>query len=141
VPRPSDEGHEEATVGGRHRVAAVLGALVVLAACGGESDGDGAPTAAAEPDPQRGEQLFDANCAACHGPAGQGTVSGPPLVHVIYEPGHHSDESFHLAVQRGVQQHHWDFGPMPAVPGLSREEVADIIAYVRDLQREAGIIE
>jgi mono/diheme cytochrome c family protein len=128
-------------VGRRGRVAAVLGALVVLAACGGEGDGDGAPTAAAEPDPQRGEQLFEANCAACHGPAAQGTVSGPPLVHVIYEPGHHSDESFHLAVQRGVQQHHWDFGPMPAVPGLSREEVADIIAYVRDLQREAGIIE
>jgi hypothetical protein len=30
---------------------------------------------------------------------------------------------------------------MPPVSGLSREEVADIIAYVRDLQREAGIID
>jgi mono/diheme cytochrome c family protein len=127
-------------VGRRPRSAALLATAVVLAACGAAGDDGGAPTAAA-PDPQRGEQLFEANCAACHGPAAQGTVSGPPLVHVIYEPGHHSDESFHLAVQRGVQPHHWDFGPMPAVPGLSHEEVADIIAYVRDLQREAGIID
>jgi mono/diheme cytochrome c family protein len=127
-------------VGRTPRIAAILGTVAVLAACAATEGDGGAPTAAA-PDPQRGEQLFEANCAACHGPAGQGTVNGPPLVHVIYEPGHHSDESFHLAVQRGVQQHHWDFGPMPAVPGLSREEVADIIAYVRDLQREAGIID
>jgi mono/diheme cytochrome c family protein len=121
------------------RIALVAGALVVLGACG--EAGDGAPTAERAADPERGEQLFAANCAACHGPVGEGTATGPPLVHIIYEPGHHSDESFHLAVQRGVQAHHWDYGPMPPVSGLSREEVADIIAYVRDLQREAGIID
>jgi mono/diheme cytochrome c family protein len=115
----------------------VAGAVGALTACGAAD----APSTSGEPDPQRGEQLFAANCAVCHGPEGQGTTTGPPLVHVVYEPGHHSDESFHLAVQRGVQPHHWDFGPMPAVGGLSREEVDDIIAYVRGLQRDAGIIE
>jgi mono/diheme cytochrome c family protein len=119
------------------RAALAAAGFALLAACG-ES---GATTVAGEPDPDRGEELFAANCAVCHGPQGQGTTTGPPLVHVIYEPNHHSDESFHLAVQRGVQAHHWDFGPMPAVPGLDRDEVADIIAYVLDLQRDAGIID
>lgn len=122
----------------RARLAVVVVGLVgVVAACGGgpEVDGDRAV------DPQRGEQLFAANCAACHGSVGQGTATGPPLVHEIYEPGHHSDESFQLAVARGVRAHHWDFGDMPPIAGLDRDDVADITAHVRELQREAGIIE
>ena len=87
-----------------------------------------------------GTSLFAANCAACHGAAADGTNSGPPLVHRLYEPGHHPDISFHSAVKNGVIAHHWDFGDMPPVAGLSQEEVAQIIAYVRDLQREGGII-
>lgn len=89
----------------------------------------------------RGEALFDAHCAACHGPRGTGTSTGPPLVHRVYEPGHHPDETFHRAVSEGVAPHHWDFGPMPAQPDLDRGEVDDIIAYVRDLQRDAGILD
>lgn len=87
-----------------------------------------------------GKQLFDANCASCHGAnaAGQADVA-PPLVHIIYEPSHHGDESFQLAVARGVRAHHWPFGNMPAVDGLGRDEVAKIIAYVRELQRANGI--
>ncbi|MFT5223250.1 MAG: hypothetical protein ACI867_001565, partial [Glaciecola sp.] len=60
----------------------------------------------------------------------------------IYEPGHHGDEAFQRAAALGVQPHHWDFGAMPAVGeenGLTREQVADIVAHVRALQREAGI--
>lgn len=86
-----------------------------------------------------GERLFAENCAACHGAAADGTNSGPPLVHRLYEPGHHPDISFQSAVKNGVIAHHWDFGDMPPVAGLSQEEVAQIIAYVRDLQREGGI--
>jgi mono/diheme cytochrome c family protein len=111
--------------------------IVLLGACGG----DDTEVVAGAADPDRGEQLFDANCAACHGPAGTGTTVGPPLVHEIYEPGHHSDESFQVAVAQGVTAHHWDFGPMPPIGGLDRDDVADITAYVRDLQREAGIID
>jgi mono/diheme cytochrome c family protein len=119
----------------RWLVPPILGVLLV--ACGGNS-GDSVGSGI---DVARGEQLFDANCAACHGPRAMGSVSGPPLVHEIYEPGHHSDEAFQIAVAQGSPQHHWTFGPMPAIPGLDRDEVADITAYVRELQREAGIIE
>ena len=35
--------------------------------------------------------------------------------------------------------HHWRFGHMPPVAGLSRKDVAKIIAYVRELQSANGI--
>lgn len=87
-----------------------------------------------------GKKTYDANCTSCHGrdAAGQQGVA-PPLIHVIYEPGHHGDESFQRAVARGVRAHHWRFGDMPPVEGLSRRDVAGIVAYVRELQRANGI--
>ena len=86
-----------------------------------------------------GEIAFNKNCAACHGQNGAGTDQGPPLIHNIYNPGHHADMSFHLAVRRGVPQHHWPFGSMPAQPQVSDEEVDRIIVYVRELQAANGI--
>jgi mono/diheme cytochrome c family protein len=110
--------------------------LVVAAACAGDDEGS-----ADAVDLDRGRELFVMNCAACHGTNAQGSLNGPPLVHEIYEPGHHPDELFQRAVAEGTPQHHWEFGPMPPVPGLSEAEVDDITAYVRELQREAGIID
>ncbi|MTV25408.1 cytochrome c [Nitriliruptoraceae bacterium ZYF776] len=83
--------------------------------------------------------MFAANCAVCHGALADGATTGPPLVHEIYEPSHHPDEAFQRAVADGVAAHHWDFGPMPPIGGLDRDDVADITAWVRELQREAGI--
>lgn len=87
-----------------------------------------------------GQALFTERCAACHGENGTGNVeAGPPLIHKIYEPGHHGDESFQRAVAIGVQGHHWRFGDMPAQEGLSRADVDKIIAFVRAVQRANGI--
>ncbi len=86
-----------------------------------------------------GKSLFARHCMRCHGPEAGGTRIGPPLVHRIYEPSHHADAAFFLAVKRGVRSHHWKFGDMPPVPGLGPEEVALIVQYVRRLQRAAGI--
>lgn len=108
--------------------------VAVVAACGSDD-----PDAEAGADASRGASLFENNCAVCHGASGTGTNVGPPLVHDIYEPGHHPDESFHRAVAQGAAAHHWDFGDMPPVPGLGPDEVAEIIVYVRSLQRDAGI--
>ena len=44
-----------------------------------------------------------------------------------------------MAVRSGVRPHHWDFGPMPPVPGLTDAQVASIVAFVREQQRAAGI--
>ena len=88
---------------------------------------------------QTGKSLFEANCASCHGSAALGSAQGPPLVHAVYEPNHHADAAFLLAAQRGVRAHHWSFGDMPPVPGVSGEEVGVIAEYVRWLQRQAGV--
>ena len=85
---------------------------------------------------QSGKRGFEAKCAACHGvnAAGQDGVA-PPLVHKVYEPSHHGDESIQRAASLGVRAHHWPFGNMPAVEGLTRGDVKMIIAYIRELQR------
>lgn len=86
-----------------------------------------------------GKVLFEANCAGCHGERGGGTDKGPPLVHDIYNPGHHSDEAFVLAARLGVRAHHWPFGNMPRQPQVSEAEVRAITRYVRELQQANGI--
>ncbi|WGH78610.1 cytochrome c [Jannaschia ovalis] len=91
------------------------------------------------PEQEDGRVLFDANCAACHGENAAGSDQGPPLVHHIYEPGHHGDMAFVLAAKQGVRAHHWRFGNMPAVEGVRDEDVLRITAYVRALQRANGI--
>jgi len=83
--------------------------------------------------------LFERRCSACHGIEAAGTDKGPPLVHRIYEPGHHGDQAFYRAVREGVRSHHWPFGDMAPVPGVSEDEIARIVAYVRKLQRANGI--
>ena len=90
-------------------------------------------------DLQQGHDKFHSFCAPCHGPQGVGTDHGPPLVHKIYEPSHHADMAFQQAAARGVRAHHWKFGNMPKIDGVTPEDVTDIIGYVRWLQKQAGI--
>ena len=125
--------------------------VVLLAGCsGGEedeysaADTSGAQTVSVTvPDlsdvASEGAELFTANCSECHGPTAGGSSQGPPLVHKIYEPGHHADFSFIRAVETGSPQHHWNFGDMEPVPGLSPEDLNKVICYVRELQYANGI--
>ena len=89
---------------------------------------------------QIGKLGFEAKCLVCHGvnAAGQDGVA-PPLVHIIYEPSHHGDESFQRAVAMGVRGHHWPFGDMPPVGGVTRADVTMITVYIRELQLANGI--
>lgn len=134
-------------------------ALAVVAIAGGayyltrpDAPEPSAPPAQGEPlvsitvpetlsaDATMGQRAFDATCAACHGANATGKMGfGPPLVHKIYEPSHHGDMAFVLAVQNGVRAHHWRFGDMPAQSGLTKADVSAITAYVRELQRANGI--
>lgn len=86
-----------------------------------------------------GKMAFDRVCAACHGANAAGSDTGPPLVHAIYNPGHHADFAFVLAARRGVRAHHWKFGDMPPQPDISEAEIAAIVHYVRELQAANGI--
>ena len=142
------------TTGGQLALALVL-ALIMLtvAACtGAETVVTETPTPSAVvqvPAPvanlsataQAGEQLFNTNCSTCHGVGAVGSTLGPPLIHRVYHPGHHPDFSIRNAVAQGVPQHHWPFGDMAPVPGVEAQDVENIICYIRETQRTAGIFD
>ena len=124
--------------------AAIVGVVVWTQWLGGEpAHSDGAAVTITVPafsaEAEAGQALFEENCMTCHGPHATGTDQGPPLVHRIYEPNHHADISFILAVRNGVRAHHWPFGNMAPVEGVSDEDTIKIIRYVRELQRANGI--
>lgn len=89
---------------------------------------------------KRGQILFNENCASCHGVNASGTEQGPPLIHDIYNPGHHGDGAFYAAIRRGVRQHHWPYGNMPPQPHVSNVMMADILRFIRETQVENGIL-
>lgn len=127
-----------------HRSLTVLG--VLLASCvavQAQTIQIPRPSAGLMPNPVVGKSLFEKACATCHDAdlkgSDNGQYKGPPLLHKIYEPSHHGDAAFQLAVKNGVRAHHWPFGDMAPVPGLSPDDVAHITAYVRAEQRKVGI--
>ena len=87
-----------------------------------------------------GKRIFDVKCAACHGAnaVGQNGVA-PPLIHKIYEPSHHGDFAFIRAAQNGVRAHHWGFGNMPPIDGVTDSDIKMVTTYIRELQRANGI--
>jgi cytochrome c2 len=86
-----------------------------------------------------GKSLFEQNCAACHGKYGNGSDKGPTFMSPIYKPGHHGDEAFYRAPMTGAKAHHWKFGDMPPVEGISRRKLSKIVPYIRWMQQQNGI--
>jgi mono/diheme cytochrome c family protein len=86
-----------------------------------------------------GKSLFEENCGSCHGVWGKGTDSGPALMHKFYVPSHHGDQAFYQAGLKGVRSHHWNFGDMPPVPGISSRALDKIVPYIRWLQKETKV--
>ncbi len=116
----------------------VFAVVVFLGLSAGEPD-----ATATERDPAlvtAGAELYQANCAECHGVDLMGTDTGPPFLNLIYAPNHHGDESFQRAVAGGVIAHHWGYGNMEPVAGLTRADVGSIIEFVRSEQEAAGIL-
>lgn len=119
------------------RIPAIVGVSVVIAvgavACG-SSPTDSASPATSGP----GAELYQSSCASCHGADLRGTDKGPSHLSIVYEPGHHGDDSFRSAIVNGVGQHHWNYGDMAAIPGLDADEIDDIIAFIRSEQERQG---
>lgn len=123
----------------RSRAIAGVYAVLLLAACSSEQAADERPVPVGPFDGTTGAELYAQACATCHGEDLQGTDQGPPFLDVVYEPGHHPDAAFQAAAMMGVRSHHWDFGNMPLIEGITEEQVLAIVEYVRSEQRAAGI--
>ena len=108
---------------------------LAVAACGSAPD-DTAPAGSAGSG--TGADIYQANCASCHGDDLRGTDKGPSHLSIVYEPNHHGDDAFRSAIVNGAQQHHWNFGDMAAIPGLDDDEIDDVIAYIRAEQERQG---
>lgn len=85
-----------------------------------------------------GAEVYASSCASCHGADLRGTDKGPSHLSIVYEPSHHGDASFRSAIANGSPQHHWDFGDMDPVDGLSDDDVEAVIAFVRTEQERLG---
>ena len=114
-------------------VVAVVAALLITSGSGSDE-----PPAPGSPEQLAlGEEVFTESCQTCHGEGLRGGLAGPPLISEIYRPDDHPDSAIRAAVANGVQPHHWEFAGMPPIPGLSETDVDAVIAYIRDVQREA----
>jgi len=112
-------------------VAWLAGILLIASALSGCGNADEAD----------GRALFATNCAVCHGPSGEGNEQGPALVDGRYLPDHLSDAAMAAAIRNGVPERQFEFGPMPASPRLDDDEVDAVVEVVRELQRDAGLLE
>lgn len=113
--------------------------VVLVAACGGDGGSDGTTGSNGASGPADGAEVYARSCASCHGEDLRGTDEGPSHLSMVYEPGHHTDGGFRAAIEQGSRAHHWNFGDMPPVPGLSDEEIDAVIAFIRDQQEEHGL--
>ncbi len=115
--------------------AVVLVVVALVVACGSDEPQSG-PSASG--DVVRGAEVYASSCASCHGADLRGTDKGPSHLSIVYEPSHHGDASFRSAIANGSPQHHWDFGDMDPVDGLSDDDVEAVIAFVRTEQERLG---
>ena len=87
----------------------------------------------------KGQVLYEMNCSSCHGENLNGSDKGPPLLHAFYKPSHHGDGAFYRAALKGVRAHHWDFGDMPPVKGMTEKKLKNIVPYIRYFQQQKKI--
>jgi cytochrome c5 len=84
----------------------------------------------------KGQILYEKYCSSCHGAGLNGSDKGPPLIHPFYKPSHHGDKSFYRAALQGVRQHHWEFGDMPAVVGMTPKKMDSVVPFIRYFQQQ-----
>lgn len=119
--------------------AALLGSAAVLVTGCGDDDARGAGSTSLEADPVAGEQTYQDFCGSCHGRDFEGSVRGPSQLDAVFAPDVTTDEDYRDAIRDGAQEQHYDFGPMPAIGSLDDQEIANVIAYVRQVQQERGL--
>ena len=138
--------------------AAVAFSAALAVACG-TNVGDANDSSATEPAPMNtvsataptstgaelaipdGAEVYRQFCAECHGVDLRGTDKGPSQLSIVYEPNHHGDHAYRVAIRDGTREHHWWFGDMPPVEGISDLEIEKVISFIRAEQQRLGFEE
>lgn len=125
---------------------------LALAACGGGGDstssGDSGSSQQAEEampvslgDPDKGKEHYDMICIACHGPSGEGIEGlGKPFTTSEFLR-ERNDEQMVAFITTGrpsgdpLNTTGVDMPPKGGNPALTEDQILDIIAYVRTLQK------
>ncbi len=116
----------------------VLGTLV-LSACGGGA----APAAPAKSagDPVKGKAKFEGTCSACHGPDAKGLPGlGKDLTTSTFAKGK-TDPDLIAFIKTGrpasdpLNTTKVDMPPKGGNPALSDADLADIVSYIRTLEK------
>lgn len=133
------------------RIAVPILGLSVLAAwsCGPDSEIAKSAHDATIPAARTGAELFAANCAACHGPGGEGAPSWhiqnsdgtlpPPPLNGDGHTWHHPDGLLYRIVSQGGKhlEDPRDTGFTSAMPAfgdrLSHDEIVAVLTYVKSL--------
>jgi mono/diheme cytochrome c family protein len=82
--------------------------------------------------PFEGEYAFADHCGGCHGAYAYGTEQAPSLITSEFAADELDRDGFADTIRDGV-------GTMPGFDDLEKQEVADIIAFVREIRLEAGL--
>ena len=85
-----------------------------------------------------GAAVYQQYCAECHGVDLRGTDKGPSQLSIIYEPNHHGDYAYRVAITQGTREHHWWFGDMPPVEDITDLEIEKVISFIRAEQQRLG---
>jgi mono/diheme cytochrome c family protein len=92
-----------------------------LAACSGSTAKDDTASDITG-DAAAGADVYAANCVSCHGANGEG-VSGPAMTEEVPE---YDDAQLEDIIVNGTD------GGMPAFGSLSDQDLADLVAYLRE---------
>jgi mono/diheme cytochrome c family protein len=79
-----------------------------------------------------GENVFADGCARCHGDFGYGTALAPSLIETAYARPDFTRDDFADVIRNGS-------GLMPSFEELPAQDVADAVAFIRDIQTESGL--
>lgn len=122
---------------------ALLGIMLMLflVACGGSSTTNEQPQHSGTGDPERGQELFDTTCFACHGTGGKGIEGLGKDMTTSEFIRTQSEKELLLFLKTGrsaADPTNTTGVDMPAKGGnntLNDDDLKDIIAYIRTLQQ------